>query len=483
MSADRTERGQTDDHGGDRPARSLDGGGRSARPWRVVSVAGFNVTGGVREALHDAGMLHATLVRYHAQAEPPYPHELLRLEALDGSPLSNDQIARCWHRPPYALPLRLVRYAPLSAVPEVLDFAVVGTRGKRSEFAARVECIVARLIEDAIIGVSRGQAGLSLDTEELRSPRRCLSGKVDHAIATWHTRLFSEWWSVGMTATPLTNIVRTGATGPVRWLSPDRGNSYLADPFPWPGTDRLLCEEMPFSGGNGRIVAIAPGQDGSWRNASVVLQSGDHHSYPCTFKDGEDTYFLPEATNRGATTLYRLVPDKDPTPVCAVAPGRRLADPTFFVCADRYWIAFTDLDIGQHDNLCLLHADKPTGPWQPHRCTPVKFDVCGARPAGPLFRIGSQLFRPGQDCARTYGAALVVHRIDALSPELYQETVVARLRPDPEGPFPHGLHTLAADQERVWLDGKQFVFDLAGLQRKIMRFAGLAAGRTKNERK
>jgi hypothetical protein len=192
---------------------------------------------------------------------------------------------------------------------------------------------------------------------------------------------------------------------------------------------------------------------------------------------------LPEATNRGATTLYRLVPDKDPTPVCAVAPGRRLADPTFFVCADRYWIACTDLDIGQHDNLCLLHADKPTGPWQPHRCTPVKFDVCGARSAGPLFRIGSQLFRPGQDCARTYGAALVVHRIDALSPELYRETVVARLRPDPEGPFPHGLHTLAADQERVWVDGKRFVFDLAGLQRKIMRFAGLAAGRTKDERK
>ncbi len=73
---------------------------------------GSTCTGGVREALHDVGMLHATLVRYHAQAEPPYPHELLRLEELDGSPLSNDQIASRWHQPPYALPLRLVRYAP-----------------------------------------------------------------------------------------------------------------------------------------------------------------------------------------------------------------------------------------------------------------------------------------------------------------------------------------------------------------------------------
>ena len=190
--------------------------------WRVVSVAGFRLMGDAREALHNVGMLNATLVRYHARAELPYPHELLRLEELDGSPLSNDQIARRWHQSPYAIPLRLVRYAPLCVEPEVLDFAVIGTRGKRSEFALRVEGIVARLVEDAIIGVSRGQAGLSLDTDEFRSRRRFFSGRIDHAIARWRTLLFSEWWSVGMTVTPLTNIIRTGATGPVRWLSPDR---------------------------------------------------------------------------------------------------------------------------------------------------------------------------------------------------------------------------------------------------------------------
>ena len=341
----------------------IDGG----QSWRDVAIAGPSLTGSVREMLHDVGMRHATLVRYHSNAAPPYPHELLRIEAMDGSPLSDLQIGRRWHRPPYALPLRLARYAPLSVEPEVLDFAVIGTRGERSEFGARVESIVARLMEDAIIGVSRGHAGLSLDLDELRSRHRCRPAAIDHAIAKWHTRLFSEWWSVGMTATPLTDIVRTGATGPVRWLSPRRGKAYLADPFPWPGTDRLLCEEMPFSGGNGRIVALAPGRDGLWRHYTVVLETGDHHSYPCAIKDGEDTYFLPEATNRGATTLYRLLPDKEPMPLCVVAPGRRLADPTFFRHADHYWIACTDLDIGTHDNLCLLHAREPSGPWLPHR--------------------------------------------------------------------------------------------------------------------
>ena len=311
-------------------------------------------------------------------------------------------------------------------------------------------------------------------TDQFRERRRYRYGWVDHAIAKLRMRLFSEWWSVGTTAKPLADIVRTGQTGPVRWLSPDKGATYLADPFPWPGTNRLLCEEMPVSGGKGRIVALAPDDDGSWRNSDVILEQQDHHSYPCVVKYGDDTFFLPEAPERGATTLYRLALDQEPIPVCAIAPGRRLADPTLFKHGGRFWVACTDLDIGSHDNLCLLHASELTGPWQPHRCTPAKIDICGARPAGPLFRLGQDLFRPGQDCARTYGAGVVIHRVDALSPERYRETVVARLRPDPRGPFPHGLHTLAADDERVWIDGKRFTLDVAGLGRKIVRRARLA---------
>ncbi len=445
--------------------------------WRSVSVAGCWLTGAVREVLHEAGMQHRTLVRCNTRAEPPYPEELLRVEEIDGTPLTGERLDAHWHQPPYALPLRLARYAALSSEPDVLDCAVIGTRGSRSDLVAGLQRTGARLVEDAIVGTSRGQTGLSLDIDAFLS-RRVHSGRLDYTVAKWHTRLFAEWWSVGMTATPLADIVRTGATGAVHWLSPERGRCYLADPFPWPGTDRLLCEEMPFSGGHGRIVALAADRNGTWRQSGVVLESGEHHSYPCAVGDGDDTYLLPEATNRGATTLYRLVPDQEPIPLCAVAPGRRLADPTLFKHGGLYWIACTDIDIGLHDNLCLLYADRPAGPWQPHRCTPVKIDVCGARPAGPLSTLGETLFRPGQDCARTYGAGVVIHRVDVLSPETYRETVVARLSPEPSGPFPDGLHTLAAGQEGVWIDGKRFVLDVAGLRRKIVRLGRRIAARS-----
>jgi hypothetical protein len=458
-------------------ADQMDGAKPGGTSWRVITVAGFDPAADIRETLGDVGTQCETLIRHRPRAEPPCADELLRVEELDGSPLSSDRIARRWHRPPYALPLRLARYAPLSSEADVLDFAVIGTQGERREFIARVERTAARLVQDAIAGSSRGATGLSVSMEELRTRHRGMPGWLDRATARVGQWLFSEWWSVGATTMPLAEIVRTGESGPVTWLFPDKGAAYLADPFPWPGTDRLLCEEMPVSGGNGRIIALRQNGQGAWRQSDVVLEQQDHHSYPCAVRYGDDTYFLPEAPTCGATTLYRLEPDRKPIPLCEVAPGRRLADPTLFRHDGHYWIACTDLDIGSHDNLCFLYAREPTGPWHSHRCTPAKIDICGARPAGPLFSLGDELFRPGQDCARTYGARVVIHRIDALTPEHFSETVVARLRPDPRGPFPDGLHTLAADEGRVWIDGKRFEWDFGSLARKFVRRGRLALGR------
>jgi hypothetical protein len=87
------------------------------------------------------------------------------------------------------------------------------------------------------------------------------------------------------------------------------------------------------------------------------------------------------------------------------------------------------------------------------------------------------LFRPGQDCARTYGAAVVIHRVEVLTPDAYRETVVTRIRPDPSSDFPDGLHTLAAGEGgQIWLDGKRFEFDFTSLCGKVLRRAARFAG-------
>jgi hypothetical protein len=224
---------------------------------------------------------------------------------------------------------------------------------------------------------------------------------------------------------------------------------------------------MPLTGGVGRIVAVA--EDGGILGPpTVVLDSGRHHSYPCTLRDGDTVYCVPESTQRGATLIHRLDDDGRLTPICEAAPHFRLADPTLFRWNGRFWLGCTDLDVGGHDNLCLLHAPAITGPWTPHAMWPVKVDVRSARPAGMLFNAAGRLFRPGQDCAATYGAGVAIHEVLTLTETDFRESLVTVLRPNPSGPFPDGLHTLVHDGERFWLDGKRFVLDLGLFRQKLL---------------
>jgi hypothetical protein len=306
-----------------------------------------------------------------------------------------------------------------------------------------------------------------------------LPGWLDAIVSKWHARLVAEWWSIGSTPVPIDRVLAGDGLGEVTWYHPKAAHRYLADPFPWPGTDRILCEEMPLTNGVGRIVSVVE-RNGVLAAPVVLMDDGAHHSYPCTFRDGETVYCVPESTQRGATRIHRLDDDGRLVPICDVAPNSRLADPTLFRWNGHYWLGCTDLDLGTHDNFCLLHALEMTGPWTPHAHWPVKIDVRGARPAGMMFNVGGRLFRPSQNCAATYGAAVAIHEVIELSETVFREVPVTELRPDKSGPFPHGLHTLVHDNERCWIDGKRFVLDLGLLRQKVLgraerMFSGMRA--------
>ena len=80
--------------------------------------------------------------------------------------------------------------------------------------------------------------------------------------------------------------------------------------------------------------------------------------------------------------------------------------------------------------LCLYWSTSLEGPWHAHPANPVVSDMGTARPAGALFRCGDELIRPGQDCSRRYGEAVVLNRVDVLSTDEYRETPVGRIAPD-----------------------------------------------------
>ena len=111
-------------------------------------------------------------------------------------------------------------------------------------------------------------------------------------------------------------------------------------------------------------------------------------------------------------------------------------------------------------------ADDLLGEWHPHAANPVKIDPRSARPAGTPFVHAGSLYRPAQDCSRSYGGGVAICRVDVLTPTEFREEVVREIRSLPTS-YRRGTHTLASVGEATLVDGKRLVFTLAGTRRAL----------------
>jgi hypothetical protein len=287
--------------------------------------------------------------------------------------------------------------------------------------------------------------------------------RAGQRVQSW---LIDETWAVGIVDRPITSFLERPTLADARWLAPPRGG-YLADPFGLPGHDTILVERFDYGENLGRLVAITPdGVVSDPRPFDRPLRG--HASFPFLTTIDGTVFCLPENAAAGRLELWRRDPDGRFRPAVTIADNLPAADATLFRWNDRWWIAFTDLRLGAHDNLCLLHAETPYGPWRPHRRHPVKHAAGSSRAAGTPFAHAGQLYRPAQDCDRTYGAAIVINWIRALSPDRFDEEPVARIAPDPASPYPDGAHTLSAWGERTLVDAKRHGFVPAAFRRRVL---------------
>jgi hypothetical protein len=85
----------------------------------------------------------------------------------------------------------------------------------------------------------------------------------------------------------------------------------------------------------------------------------------------------------------------------------------------------------------------------------VKTDVRSSRPAGTPFVHEGSLYRPAQDCSRTYGGRIALNRIVTLTSEDFLEEPVALIEPVRSSRYPDGVHTVSAFGEHTLVDGKR----------------------------
>lgn len=228
----------------------------------------------------------------------------------------------------------------------------------------------------------------------------------------------------------------------------------------------IFCEEYDFRSGKGAISYLELSD--RLMSPEVVIDLPVHASYPYIFEYRGEVYCIPETYQAREICLYKATEFprgwvKEATLITGF-PG---VDSTVFPFGGRWWLMCTHHDRGAFDRLYVWYAPDLLGPWEPHAANPVKHDLRSARPAGTPFVYEGELYRPAQDCSRTYGGRVVISRIMQLTPDHFKEEPVAYVEPRRASPYVEGLHTVSTLGDLTLIDGKRFTFARGEFRRAV----------------
>jgi len=278
----------------------------------------------------------------------------------------------------------------------------------------------------------------------------------------WELLFHVEIWNVGFADKSVEQLLADPALEQrgVTWCKPHKPGHFIADPFTYrdKGELRVLVED--YDQVRGKISSLLPSNGERQVGLAVDFDLPYHMSYPCIFEEGGQIYCIPETYQSRRVSLYRRT-GGGWSLVRHLIEGQPVVDPTLFKHEGRYWILYTLQNDGAWGNqkLYAQYAPSLDAPWTPHPLNPIKCDIGATRPAGNVFSVDGVPYRPSQDCSATYGGAVVINRIDRLSPTEFRESVAARIDPVEGSPYPHGFHTLNAMGSGAVFDGKKFEFD------------------------
>lgn len=281
-----------------------------------------------------------------------------------------------------------------------------------------------------------------------------------------HHLFFREYWNVGIVGEPIQNFIKENYKPAIQFLDTPPANEFYADPFGYEhaGTSYILLEKFDFKKNIGKIDVWKQNGVSTWDQYDL-FKVNCHQSYPYIFSDHDDLYCLPEISEAQKLILYKLK-GSEWLEQSTLLEGIPCVDATLVKYENKYWLFFTRIDQNSDVNLYIKYASALQGPWIDHSGNPVKIDIRSSRPAGSFFWHEGKLYRPAQNCSKTYGGSVVINKVMVLNEKDYQEESVREVFPW-DLFYKDGMHTISVLGNRTLIDGKRKRFIYSPFSRKL----------------
>lgn len=207
---------------------------------------------------------------------------------------------------------------------------------------------------------------------------------------------------------------------------------FVADPFLFIEDDEyhLFFEIFTDSKNPDAVIGHATSADAgrTWEYDQVVLQTGNHLSFPYVFAWNGNHYMIPEMqcdVDDQRVTLYKADPfPTEWSPVTdLLRPSHATDDTVAFRWEDRWWLLVGDSHDGDRLYAYYTNSDDiETANWHSHRQNPVVDDRASAfRPGGRPIIGEHEILVFLQDCENWYGEQLRAYNITTLTPTEYED--------------------------------------------------------------
>lgn len=265
----------------------------------------------------------------------------------------------------------------------------------------------------------------------------------------------SNKWNIGFIEDSLDTILDPNHPVTIHWMKHKEKKSWFADPFILGIDDAhiyVLVEEFYYPIDRGRISKLTVNRNTyQLEKIDVILELPTHLSFPAIIRKDGKTYIYPENSESGKLAFYEFDTVSNKCIPSKILCERPLTDAIITDLFGENQIISTELPNPNKNILGIYQNGK--------KIKEFTFPENVARNAGDWFMRNGKIYRPAQDCTKTYGGAVIFQNVFKNNAGEYEFKNIRRLSSD-NPIYNQGFHTFNHHQGLSVVDAKGFRFPL-----------------------